>query len=529
MLTYQELALALLAVGAVYLYTFARKASRAPLPPGPRRLPVIGNLLDLPARMVWETYMAWAKEYDSAVLHADVFGQPLIVLNTYEACTDLLDKRSASYSGRPAIPMVTELMGWNDNLALMPCAELECRRRGRRLLHEHIGSKPAAVERIRPLLARCVGTFLHRMLDARPGALQGELHYLMGTIILGAAYGITPKPEHDAYVATADAVSTSVTRASAPGAYLVNVLPFLKYVPAWFPGARFQRDAQEWRKAVRALVERPFEEVKCRMADGTAMPSMVCSALSEANSAEEEKDIQATAAVLYSAGMDTTMFTMHFFFRTLLDHPEVQSRAAAEMDAVLLPGKLPGLDDVSCLPYTTAVVHETFRFRPIAPQQGFPRMYTGERPDEYNGYTIPTGSMIVQNIWCSKYPDPDDFKPERFLTADGALDPDVRNPCKTVFGFGRRVCPGKDLAYATLWLVAASTLRIYSIRKAKGKDGKDIEPSSDIISSGVVMCIGLLTGLEFATHTRCRKPAPYKCSFELRNEEARAIIDGLTG
>jgi cytochrome P450 len=49
------------------------------------------------------------------------------------------------------------------------------------------------------------------------------------------------------------------------------------------------------------------------------------------------------------------------------------------------------------------------------------------------------------------YPDPQKFIPERFLTKDGKIDPSVKDPVNAAFGFGRRVCPGRHFALASIW------------------------------------------------------------------------------
>ncbi|KAL1659945.1 cytochrome P450 [Schizophyllum commune] len=477
---------ACLFLAVIYTYIRFRYASQPPLPPGPRPLPLLGNFLSMPSRLDWLTYMEWAKQYNTDVLYLNVLGQSMLVVDTYEACTELLEKQSALYSDR-SLTMI-ELMGWDFSVALMPYARN--RRRCRRLLNEYIGNRPAANAQTQPLVVRSVRTFLRRMLNAKYDGLKAELHHMAGRTILETAYGIVPKPANNPYIAIGDAAANSLVRATQPGAYLVNIFPALKHFPGWFPGAGHSAcQAREWRRLARALVEGPFADVKSKMAH-CAPPSLASIALSKATSDEEEHDIRDASATLYGAGLDTTVNALLFFFRTILDHSDVQSRAAAEMQNALAPGQLSILDDEQRLPYTTAVVLESLRYRPIAPQ-GFPHLYTGSEADLYYGYTIPKGTVVMQNIWCTTYPDTDTFKPERFLTADGALDPTVRNPCDIVFGFGRRVCPGIHLAYTTLWLTAACTLRTYTISKTKRQDGSVVEPSSDLVSVGVTMCVAL--------------------------------------
>ena len=82
------------------------------------------------------------------------------------------------------------------------------------------------------------------------------------SIILGIAYGIRTLAKNDPYIDSAERAMAYASDGSTPGRYLVDVLPWLKHVPAWFPGASFQRVAQEARKVVTASVTPPFEEVK---------------------------------------------------------------------------------------------------------------------------------------------------------------------------------------------------------------------------------------------------------------------------
>jgi cytochrome P450 len=73
----------------------------------------------------------------------------------------------------------------------------------------------------------------------------------------------------------------------------------------------------------------------------------------------------------------------------------------------------------------------------------------------------------------ARYPEPDNFKPERFLNTDGTLldDPIIMS----AFGFGKRFCPGKHFADATLFIVVASLLSVFNIEKPKGARGQPFE------------------------------------------------------
>ena len=80
----------------------------------------------------------------------------------------------------------------------------------------------------------------------------------------------------------------------------------------------------------------------------------------------------------------------------MINHPECQRRAQAEIEAVLGKHQLPSFEDEEALPYVTAIVKETLRWQPVTPL-AVPHLLTED--DEYNGYFIPKGAYIIPNVW----------------------------------------------------------------------------------------------------------------------------------
>ena len=85
---------------------------------------------------------------------------------------------------------------------------------------------------------------------------------LFAATIMKIGYGIVVQESDDPYISIADEVLKGTAEAGIPGAFWVDLLPVLKYVPSWFPGAGFQKKAARWRDATNAMAEKPFRHVQ---------------------------------------------------------------------------------------------------------------------------------------------------------------------------------------------------------------------------------------------------------------------------
>lgn len=75
---------------------------------------------------------------------------------------------------------------------------------------------------------------------------------------MSIAYGFPIRKKGDPWVRMVEESFTIADSVGRPGNYLVDVFPWLKYVPSWMPGAKFKRDAKEWRALFKDSVTKPF-------------------------------------------------------------------------------------------------------------------------------------------------------------------------------------------------------------------------------------------------------------------------------
>jgi hypothetical protein len=119
-LTVTQLAIVLSTLTVFVVYWTNGQRQRRNLPPGPRKYPLIGSLLSMPSTLEWETFAKWGQEYsplidrnsdhplcihlklcaDSDIIHVNVLGTSMIILNSYKVATDLFDRKSSIYSSR---------------------------------------------------------------------------------------------------------------------------------------------------------------------------------------------------------------------------------------------------------------------------------------------------------------------------------------------------------------------------------------------------------------------------------------------
>lgn len=85
---------------------------------------------------------------------------------------------------------------------------------------------------------------------------------MTGAKILSISYGIDAKPTNDPNVSLVDEAVDVINRAAIPGEYLVELLPFLQWVPDWMPGAEWKRMAKQWKKITDEMLEKTYMRAK---------------------------------------------------------------------------------------------------------------------------------------------------------------------------------------------------------------------------------------------------------------------------
>ncbi|XP_008561134.1 probable cytochrome P450 304a1 [Microplitis demolitor] len=151
----------------------------------------------------------------------------------------------------------------------------------------------------------------------------------------------------------------------------------------------------------------------------------------------------------------------------MIHYPEVMKRVQEEIDDVIGCERLPTWDDRKNLPFTEATIREVMRIETITP------LSVGHRCVETTtlfNYTIPKETLLLTNLSAMHndpifWGDPENFRPERFLTDDNKIVKDLTLP----FGLGRRVCAGETFARFIIFELFATLVQNFNFELISGQ------------------------------------------------------------
>ncbi|KAK0213184.1 cytochrome P450 [Desarmillaria ectypa] len=363
----------------------------------------------------------------------EVMGQKMCIINTIRAATDLLDVRSAVYSDRPKMRMIRELMGWEFNVGFQSYGPKY--KKSRKLFH--YGFNARVSDAYQPIQTKEITLLLEKLLRC-PEQFEELLRETTGSIIIIIAFGYQTV-KNDEFVRIAEEAQFAMVSTARPGAYLVDFIPLLKYVPEWFPGAHFQHVAREGRELAEDLQNKPYAWARKYFFTSIMETKGLCSD----DPVEEEQLIKKAFALMYAnelnisgilflAGADTILASVLNFFLA-------KKKAQEELSRIVGNDRLPTFADRASLPYIECIVYE--------------------------GRFIPKGTTMIPNQYTMShdetiYPDPMAYHPECSMDAPAAKDGGPRNPNTIAFCWGRRIYPGRFLAENSLWLHMATTLAV---------------------------------------------------------------------
>ncbi|KAH7706713.1 Protein CYP-33C9 [Aphelenchoides avenae] len=260
-----------------------------------------------------------------------------------------------------------------------------------------------------------------------------------------------------------------------PMTSLVMEWPALRHLPVF--SATYKRISAKFKRNMRSLQEQ-IEEFKVKFdvdhADDSKGPLTFAGAYLKAKKEAEDKGEPGSALYrdnalaefafdLWNAGQETTSTTLRFAVLFLMLDVDAQEKLQAELDSVVGPGERVSMAHKAKLPYTTATVNEVQRLCNLLPMNVVHRTM---RDVELKGHSLLKGTYVVPQISAvlfdeKIFPEPEKFKPERFLDEEGKLR---KIDAFVPFSVGKRMCAGEGLARAELFLIIANLFYSFKVR-----------------------------------------------------------------
>ena len=237
-------------------------------------------------------------------------------------------------------------------------------------------------------------------------------------------------------------------------------------IPMWLPAPRnlrFRRAKGQLEDAVQVLVA---GRAHSGGRDGTDLLSLLAGAYEgERDTVKRWRALRDEIITILLAGHETTASTLSWAWYLLSQHPEAGAAMHAEAVEVL-GDRTPVSEDLARLPYTTTVIQETMRLYP--PVWGLTRRSVAA--DEVGGYQLPADADVMISPYTLHrhpgfWPEPDEFRPERFATAAAVT---THRYAYIPFGAGPRVCVGSHLGMMEATLIAAMFARDFRFELAPG-------------------------------------------------------------
>ena len=430
--------------------------------PGPRGLPILGNMLQLETARLHLIAERWSRKYGEHFRFRIGSRQILAVANP-ETIAAMLRDRPDGFHRTERLSAIADNMGFNGVFS----ANGDSWRRQRSMVMASFD--PGHIKTYFPMLVKVTQRFARRWQRAAAAGeaidLQADLMRYTVDVTAGLAFGAdinTLESDEEVIQAHLDKIFPALFRR------LMAPIPFF----LWFRDRKLDRHLEALQRAVADFIaqarRRMEEKPELRQQPANLIEAMIA-ARDNPDSGLNDSDVAGNVLTMLLAGEDTTANTLAWMIYLLHRHPESLARARNE---VLTKG-FQKYEDVSALPYIDACINETMRLKPVAPII----MLQPTRDTVVAGIDVPKRTLIMCLMRAGatderRFPDAQAFDPARWLSGASASSPKrVAMP----FGAGPRLCPGRYLALLEMKMVAAMLLGGFDIESVTTPDGREAQ------------------------------------------------------
>ncbi|XP_019425397.1 PREDICTED: cytochrome P450 71D9-like [Lupinus angustifolius] len=443
------------------------------LPPGPWKLPIIGNIHNLVGSLPHHRLRDLSAKY-GPLMHLKLGEVSTIVVSSPDYAKEVLKTHDLIFASRPPI-LATNILGYDSQgLALAPYGDY-WRQLRKICAMELLSSK--RVQSFQPIRGEELAKLI-KLIDSKEGSLinlSKEVTSTLSTIVSRTAFSRKCK-NHQEFIS----VIKEATEV-AGGFDLGDLYPsakWLQHISGMKPKLEklhhqadqiMQNIINEHREAKSRTIEGQHEEAEEDLID-------VLLKFKDANNLTDDQ-IKAVILDIFGGGSETSSATLVWVMAEIIKSPRVMKKAQAEVREVFDKDGKVNERDLEKLEYLKYVVKETLRLHPPASLL-LPREC--RQACEIKGYHIPLKSKVLVNAWAigrdPKYwTDPETFYPERFSVS--SFDYKGTNFEYIPFGAGRRICPGIIFGLINVELPLALLLYHFDWKLPIGMKDGDLDMS----------------------------------------------------
>ncbi|XP_027172590.1 tabersonine 16-hydroxylase 2-like [Coffea eugenioides] len=433
------------------------KSKPAKLPPGPRKLPIIGNIHQLLGSQSHRILADLAKKY-GPLMHLQVGEVSTIVISSAEVAEEVLKKHDIIFASRAFLLSPRILFYDCTDVGFCPYGEYW--RQLRKICAKELLSSQRT-QTFRSIREAEVLNMIKAISKEEGLAVDfgKKISTMTYSVTALAAFGKRSKYHDDFMSAMEDVVKLMA------GFCLPDMYPSVKILET-ITGMR--QKLERLHKRVDQILENILIRHRVRKAEseygsGEEKEDLVDVLLKVQKSGEfgiplTDDNLKAVIFDVFGGGGETSSTTTVWAMAEMIKNPAVMKKAQAEVRAIY--GKRGTVDESQLheLKYLHAVIKETLRLHP--PASLIPPRECGEQCEIF-GYEIPAKSRVYVNLWAigrdpGYWTEPEKFIPERFL--DSKIDFKGSNFNYIPFGAGRRICPGMSFALPMMELPLAQSL-----------------------------------------------------------------------
>ncbi|XP_005372213.1 cytochrome P450 2B1 [Microtus ochrogaster] len=466
------LLLALL-VGFLLLLVRGHPKARGHLPPGPRPLPLLGNLLQMDRGGLLNSFMQLREKYGD-VFTVHLGPRPVVMLYGTEAIKEALVDQAEAFSGRGTIAVVQPI--FKDYGVIFANGERwkALRRFSLATMRDFGMGKRSVEERIQEE-ARCLVEELRKSQGA-PLDPTFLFQCITANIICSIVFGQRFDYKDRQFLRLLDLFYQSFSLISSFSSQVFELFSgFLKY----FPGTHIQvsKNLQEILDYIGHNVEKHRETLDPSNPRDFIDTYLLRMEKEKSNQHTEfhHQNLIISVLSLFFAGTETSSTTLRYGFLLMLKYPHVAEKVQKEIDQVIGSHRPPNLDDRTKMPYTDAVIHEIQRFSDLIPI-GVPHKVN--KDTLFRGYLLPKNTEVYPILSSALhdpryFEQPDTFNPDHFLDANGALK---KIEAFMPFSTGKRICLGEGIARNELFLFFTTMLQNFSVSSPVAPKDIDLSP-----------------------------------------------------